>query len=382
MSAQLTTAPAPTLRARCEGLFELGDHANRLLGMEGLRGLAVVLVYFVHSVSAFEAWLPTHGVQNTIARFLEINGHAGVDLFFVLSGFLIWPQPLRKSFDFNRFITRRVKRIYPAFAVILAVTTLLVFAMPPDPPLFSGSPVHKALYFAANALLLPGLISITPIVTVAWTLSYEFFFYLAAPLIVRLGRLQERSRHTRVLILVGLAVALVIGRMLFPWVRLRMVHFLLGAILAEVRGLKRTPNVRDPLGWVEAVTWALLLATAVVTFQLTTRYGESSALTTVPRVLLLTAGLTAFVWAALGRVTPTVRAMSWTPLRWLGNMSYSYYLTHFLTLKFLALVVEQVIKPTPGPMFWALQVVGFVATLVPSAIMFALVERRFSLPKS
>lgn len=64
-----------------------------------------------------------------------------------------------------------MKRIYPAFAVILAVTTLLVFAMPPDPPLFSGSPVHKALYFAANALLLPGLISITPIVTVAWTLS-------------------------------------------------------------------------------------------------------------------------------------------------------------------------------------------------------------------
>jgi peptidoglycan/LPS O-acetylase OafA/YrhL len=78
------------------------------------------------------------------------------------------------------------------------------------------------------------------------------------------------------------------------------------------------------------------------------------------------------------------RALSWTPLRWLGNMSYSYYLLHGLALKASFLAISNAI-PTGriGPvLFWPGLPVLFVATLLPSAVLFLLVEQPFSLRQS
>jgi peptidoglycan/LPS O-acetylase OafA/YrhL len=73
----------------------------------------------------------------------------------------------------------------------------------------------------------------------------------------------------------------------------------------------------------------------------------------------------------------------WTPLRWLGNMSYSYYLLHGLTLKGLALVVTRFHPPSghQPALFTLLLAVGLTATLATSTVLFLLVEKPFSLRK-
>ena len=95
----------------------------------------------------------------------------------------------------------------------------------------------------------------------------------------------------------------------------------------------------------------------------------------------------AFGLLCLDAFAPTwlSRALSWTPLRWLGNISYSYYLMHGLTLKFAVLVLSKVLPLSAGGvgLFLALPCLLFVATLPASLILFLAVERPFSLaPKA
>jgi peptidoglycan/LPS O-acetylase OafA/YrhL len=73
---------------------------------------------------------------------------------------------------------------------------------------------------------------------------------------------------------------------------------------------------------------------------------------------------------------------SYAPLRWYGNMSYSYYLIHGLTLKGAALVLTWVMPPTGNLQelfYWAGLPIAFFLTLVTSTLLFVFVEKRFSL---
>ena len=73
-----------------ENIYEVGGSSpNRLTAMEGLRGLAVILVFFVHYHALFAGSLDVNSISFNISKFLEVNGNSGVDLFFVLSGFLV-----------------------------------------------------------------------------------------------------------------------------------------------------------------------------------------------------------------------------------------------------------------------------------------------------
>jgi exopolysaccharide production protein ExoZ len=74
-------------------------------------------------------------------------------------------------------------------------------------------------------------------------------------------------------------------------------------------------------------------------------------------------------------------AFSWTPLRWLGNMSYSYYLLHGLVLKGAFLVFSKMLPPTgqESALHWVLLLPMLVLTLIASAVLFLLVERPYSL---
>ena len=71
---------------------------------------------------------------------------------------------------------------------------------------------------------------------------------------------------------------------------------------------------------------------------------------------------------------------TWTPLRYLGNMSYSYYLIHGVTLKGISLVLFSILEPVNAPlMFGILLVTSFILTLVTSTFLFMCVEKPMSL---
>ena len=169
------------------GKYEASTH--RLLTLDVLRALAIVLVLGHHA-----ALRPTDALRTDFRpplRFFEVwqlGGWIGVDLFFVLSGFLISGLLFREhqrygQIRFGRFVLRRGLKLYPAFYVLLATTVVVRLFLDP-PPL---APVLCELFFVQNYG--PALWGHT------WSLAVEEHFYLFLPvLLIVLARARRGQR--------------------------------------------------------------------------------------------------------------------------------------------------------------------------------------------
>src|SRR6266542_5658438 len=96
------------LTRRLAGWYELSENANRIVPMEGVRGLAVLLVFFVHYHSLLGRYVSATSTSFAISEFLGDVGNVGVDLFFVLSGYLIYGAVIGRHVDYHRFMRRRI----------------------------------------------------------------------------------------------------------------------------------------------------------------------------------------------------------------------------------------------------------------------------------
>ena len=174
-------------------IYELPSKGRRIPAMEGIRGVAVVLVFLVHFDQLIASLLPNGSISRNVLHWAGEMGHSGVDLFFFLSGYLIYGLIRSGKKSVPDFLARRVQRIYPTFFVILAgyVAYMLLAPSQSKIPHSFGAAI---LYLAANALLLPGLFAITPLITVAWSLSYEVFYYAALPALYVVARMRRWIR--------------------------------------------------------------------------------------------------------------------------------------------------------------------------------------------
>lgn len=140
--------------------------SNRILGIEGGRGLAACLVIFYHVSRLMDAAYGSHYLK-TIFQF----GHAGVDFFFSISGFIIFyvhygdiGQPHRVLY----YIGRRFSRLIPTYWVALSITIVMYLlgrhALPPFWPL-----VWQTFLLPSDRPLILGI---------AWTLQFEMLFYI------------------------------------------------------------------------------------------------------------------------------------------------------------------------------------------------------------
>lgn len=163
-------------------MMQLQSTSARLAGLDTLRALAIALVLMSH-YHGFVSHAPTFGFMGTI-------GWAGVDLFFVLSGYLIGNQLLAPAargdhLDLKIFFARRLLRTLPNYYAVLAVYLLL-----PDSPIAGKSmaPVWQFLTFTQNFGLNYG-----ETFTHSWSLCIEEQFYLVFPLAVLVLVGSERS---------------------------------------------------------------------------------------------------------------------------------------------------------------------------------------------
>lgn len=154
-------------------MMQIDSKHVRLAGLDTLRALAIVLVLMSH-YNGFVA-------AGSIFGFIGEVGWAGVDLFFVLSGYLIGNQLLApaargESLSLKTFFARRLLRTLPNYYVVLAVYLLL-----PDSPIAGNSmaPVWRYLTFTQNIGLHYG-----ETFTHSWSLCIEEQFYLLFPLAV------------------------------------------------------------------------------------------------------------------------------------------------------------------------------------------------------
>jgi exopolysaccharide production protein ExoZ len=358
-----STRQMPSVMQRLEAAFELGG-SGRLLPMEGIRGIAVGLVFLQHYGMQFVSTSDVSGATWHIAKFFSGAGNRGVELFFVLSGYLIYKILLTRDPKFSSFVARRAQRLYPAFLVALLIGIAL------DP--FRSSPaipsdfVGAVLYLAANAAFLPGLFPIEALFAVNWSLSYEWWFYISAILIVGTLGFKTLPAKVRIVCVFALAAALVILSALgFEGAPVRGLCLFAGILLVE---FERLP-LKAP-GQMIGVAAPLLALLA----------SEILRLPSWATAAVLFFGFLTFVWAALagGRTTDAFLCNRW--LRWFGNMSYSYYLVHaFAVVITCHVVLPRLPEGWANLAFWVGLAPVFFVSVVGGALLYLFVEKPVSL---
>ncbi len=350
-----------------------GAEKGRVKPIEGARGFAIFLVFVVHLHEFLLPFASASGWIPQVTGFIYTVGNLAGDFFLVLTGYFIYGSLLARPTSYFQFLARQLTRIYPVFLCVLSLYLLLSVLFPTHSklPADGGS---ARLYVLENLALLPGLLPIRPIISVSWTLSFVVFFYLTMPLVIAFSGMRSWSGRKRAAFF---GMFLVISSFLFidtGILPLRLNMLMVGVLLSEL--MARSPL---PLwtGWVLAslvpvgiaLRYWLVLSRHETVFEV----GRAPDQTCITAICLF-----CFCYCLLTPGVPFGALFSWTPLRWFGNMSYSYYLSHSLTIKFLSIaaipLISTVVRSDVG--FWAIQPVLFVLSLVPGVALFVLVEKR------
>ena len=373
-------AAAPSLRAaiyaRLQALYELPQERQRAPAIEGLRGIAVALVFGVHYHALFSHYVAPASLTYHLSALAWNIGHSGVDIFFALSGALIYEIVLRRHTPYWEFLRRRAQRIYPAFLAVFALYVALLFVDPVSH--LPHGPVRAGLFLVANALLIPGIVPIEPLISVAWSLSYEFAFYILLPILVYRLAFRERSARSRVLWMCVPALVLVTAALIHPLAHKRMLMFLAGMWAFEARNSawfrsRLTRRAEFAVGLLFVLSFPAIVVCSATP-----------------------AGPDIWSWSALGVLFVTdfwvvlyvtgfdgwMKSLcSVAALRWLGNISYSFYLLHGLTLKVMATVLAVVLPSSShgALVYWGMLVLAFPAAFVTSTVLYAAVEKPLSL---
>jgi peptidoglycan/LPS O-acetylase OafA/YrhL len=282
--------------------------------IHGLRGFASIGVVFHHiwAGSVADHFSPFPAEIQFSGLFLQY----GVEIFFMISGFLI-TRSIIKHGSARAFWLDRVLRLYPAYIPIL----LLLFVVGPlvNYEYFRGiTGSDWILLLISNALFLPGVVPVEAALAVAWTLSFEAVFYLFAGIVyVLYGRL---PRRTATILVLTLTFALFF---LFPKIA---PFFAIGVVLYF--GELRLRQCRKPLG--AAAPLALTLFFASMLIYMGDPYGLLHLAGTGNPVIFLAALVCALI--AFASVVAQSGALAWlmrtAAFQWLGTVSYSLYLWH------------------------------------------------------
>lgn len=374
------------------GWYETDFGPSRIMPMEGLRGLAIALVFLCH----FQIVILSPLSESFHSRFFLVMaqiGGTGVDLFFVLSGMLIYRAALKPGMKYGKFLLRRVERIFPTFVAVLALYILVLQFT------HSGEHYHAAgfwaqsLYIVENLFLLPGIINLPAIISAAWSLSYEFSFYLAIPILVLLFRARSWSRRSRALFWAAIIPAYLLLVIICPgWFHssenfdgtyVRFTLFLAGMVVEEILTSNRPERfLTRPVEWLLLLPAGLAFGALVLSESRTVGLPihESPQHAAVRAALVVT---TYFCLALLTLRSGSLlsRFFCNTPLRWTGNISYSFYLIHGFVLNAIVLVVAHLSWAKANPRLTAplLFVLAGAATFATTTILFLAIEKPWSL---
>jgi peptidoglycan/LPS O-acetylase OafA/YrhL len=277
--------------------------SHRLIALDALRGLAALAVVLFHFTTRFEQ-LYAPATRPWLSFPL---GHYGVNMFFIISGFVIF-MTLERTTKPMDFVVSRFSRLFPAYWVAIALTFLITHTLG-----LPGKLVGVGTAFA-NGVMLHGLFGVPHVDGVYWTLEVELLFYMGMLLPYMAGQL-HRIHLVLLLVLAVRWVYFISARVWgidLPWTIYRLLilehlpWFALG--IAIYTATRATPRQRR--AWPIATALASLLT-----------LGATDAWAKALLALAL-AGLV--VLAASGRAP----LLTWRPLVWLGTISYPLYLLH------------------------------------------------------
>lgn len=328
--------------------------------MEGLRGLAALIVVVAHA----DGFLPPSRILDWLQHAMRLGASSSVMVFFVLSGYCIH---LRRTvahgggqvrhLQIRRFYGRRIKRLYPTFlVVVLAGGALDMLSSAIGHPGFRMDFAPTTLFWT---LALQGML-VAPIFGSngsLWSLGYEAYYYLAYPVVrwavVRWSIIRVFAAVAAVSLAAYGGTHYGLTFFLTP-VLILWVAWCAGVLLAELSHRRSAWTAR-----LLAALWVGLVALNVVSFRWTVFQFASAV-----GGMLLVLGAT----STRTQVAPLRSALR--ALAPIGLMSYSLYLVHGPILIFMVSVVPHRL---PGLLTF---VVGVLASVLIGFAFFTLVERR------
>jgi peptidoglycan/LPS O-acetylase OafA/YrhL len=314
--------------------------------VDGLRAVAILPVVAFH---AGLSWLP--------------GGFVGVDVFFVISGYLIGAQVFRQStsgtFRYLAFYARRLRRIVPALiAVLLIFFAIGCLLLTPDEFRELGKESVAAVFGASNLVFFlqadyfAPAAELTPLLH-TWSLGVEEQFYIVLPILAAVFIRVFKSSATKPLLMVtvlSMAGSIVLThsnpQAAFYLLPTRFWELSLGALLAT-SGIATSPKLRGALGQMVGLGGATLIVVAMIIYR--PEFGFPGAF-----VLLPTVGAAMIIASRSSWVNGKI--LSNPVAVFIGKISYSWYLWHW-------------------PLFYLAHVIGVEGRMVPwflAALSFSL----------
>ncbi|TMV05602.1 acyltransferase [Ruegeria sediminis] len=305
----------------------------RLAGLQLLRALAALMVLTGHVIAEAEHYFTVDLAGD------RIPWTRGVDIFFVISGFIITLSAARHADRPGAFLWRRLLRVAPLYYLF---TTLMVAVLVLAPSAAKETELDP-VQILSSYLFLPyerhdGRIA--PVLSPGWTLNYEVFFYALAALALTLPR-PFRVLAAALVTLSALSLLRPGNPALVFWTNPLILEFLFGIALARLwqRGYRR-PSVM--LALASGALGLVLLA----------------ALDSTPLPRFVAAGLPAALLVAAGTLfCPPGRL----PLQRIGDASYALYLSHRFALRLLTLILLPALPPGAAWIYVALACTASIA---------------------
>lgn len=300
---------------------------SHVAALDGLRGLAALVVVIRHSFNTVAIPVATREAVLQTPLALVLNAQGAVQLFFVLSGYVLASSlsRSRRSVDLAQYCVKRVFRIHPPYvaAVLFAWTASFFYPdIAADAGVSAGfrylASIHIEVPQLLASLLFPGQAHLQ--LPVGWTLRVEMIFSLLLPLLVVFGR----RTNPLALIAVGVGCLIVPSR-----TAIYALDFALGvAAFLERDRLVRWLHAAPPWLSSAGVIVGLVLLNAPLLLGWSTRAGDAVVGGFRPvEIFVMGAGAATLIVTALG-VSWWECLLASRSCRFLGRISYSLYLVH------------------------------------------------------
>lgn len=305
---------------------------KEIRSLTSLRALAAALVFAFHYSQS-----PTHVIPSGFLSVIIRQGYVGIDLFFVLSGFILTVRYFQEvadhTFSIGKYFQRRIARIYPLYFTILALTLLLTH----QPPHITSLTLTQGFFVDYFSLG----------ISTSWTLTVEECFYLIFPLILLTVIPARRPTQIVLTLLAWIVVFFVIGFVLMTWARQSGVYLQAGflgkpdidplypfsfTIFGYIFDFSVGIFVAIP--YLKGIKWkswqsTLLAIIAIVGILycqnfIDVRNGTISSERMIVYLLALFAGL--LILTLTCETAPLSRFLSWKVFVYLGRVSFALYL--------------------------------------------------------
>ncbi|MBO9199907.1 MULTISPECIES: acyltransferase family protein [Niastella] len=333
-------------------LLPLQKNDTNIESIQIMRGIAAILVVLLHISIKGEQY------GNNALHGFTIGG-AGVDLFFIISGYIMCVSTINRDLNFSQFMLHRIRRIIPLYWLSTTIG-LIIFLVKPEIVNTSGG---ETGIWASYTLIPTGQRYLN---SNGWTLSFEFLFYILFGMLIHKGTYRAMQLSSVVLLAMVGVVLLFSGnsdifgfttsnlylefiygmgcfylfnkKIIKPNTTLGMCLCSLGVLLLAAEAIGKVPNQEDGRGWL----WGIPMLMVFTGFLCLEGFIKGSA--SRLKKLLLQA----------------------------GNSSYSLYLFHPFSLSATALSLKW-LHLTSNPYLFAL--ILFVVTAISGYIIYVYIER-------